>query len=76
MDENLELEKIYSLMRPRRICICKSVSESDLVSCIHKGAHTLEDVISQTGASTNCGSCSSMVAYIFEKEMQKIKSSQ
>lgn len=76
MNEELDLAQVYSLMRPRKICLCKAVSESDLVDCIHNGTHTLEDLTFKTGASTKCGSCRSMVISIFEREIQKIKNHQ
>ncbi|MCX7997562.1 MAG: (2Fe-2S)-binding protein [Leptospiraceae bacterium] len=71
MEEN-ELAQLYSLMRPRKICLCKAVSETDLVDCIINGANSLEELIFRTGASTKCGSCRSMVIAIFEREIKKI----
>jgi bacterioferritin-associated ferredoxin len=68
-----DLAQLYSLMRPRKICLCKAVSEQELVECIQNGATTLEELIFRTGASTKCGSCRGMVISIFEKETQKLK---
>jgi bacterioferritin-associated ferredoxin len=72
-EDEIDLSQIYSLMRPKNICICKAVSEAELVNAIHSGAHTLEELIFQTSASTKCGSCATMVRAIFQREMDKIQ---
>lgn len=72
-DEEIDLNRIYALMRPKNICICRAVSEKTLVDTIHSGVHDLDELIFRTSASTKCGSCSSMVRSIFLREMEKIK---
>ena len=62
-------------MRPKNICLCKSVSEKTLVDTIHSGTHDLQELINKTGASTKCGSCLKQVSKIFEREMNLIEKS-
>lgn len=71
-ENELDLARLYALMRPRNICICRAVSENDLVSAVHNGCDTIEKLIERTSASTKCGSCSFQVNAIFEREMNII----
>jgi len=72
-EEEIDLAKIYALMRPKNICICRAVSEQTLVDTIHSGIHDLEELMFRTSAATKCGSCASMVRSIFIREIQKIQ---
>lgn len=67
-----DLSYLNSLMRPRKICLCKSVSEAELITCIQNGTKSLEELIFRTEASTKCGSCRGMVNAIFEREIKKL----
>lgn len=64
---------IISLMRPKRICLCRQVTEEDLVKAIHEGYDSFEKLVEHTLATTGCGTCSGSVKVILEKELSKIK---
>lgn len=60
---------LNSLMRPKRVCLCKLVSEGDLVAAIQNGADTVEKIREITKASTGCGTCSQQVYQILQREL-------
>jgi bacterioferritin-associated ferredoxin len=72
-EEEMNLNDLYSMMRPKNVCMCRSVSEKTLVDTIHNGCHDLKELIHRTKASTKCGSCSLLVQSIFNREMKIIK---
>lgn len=39
------------------VCICTAVSDTEVRSCIARGARTVEEVGDACGAGTGCGSC-------------------
>ena len=39
------------------VCICAAVPDTEIRSCIARGARTVEDVGDACGAGTGCGSC-------------------
>jgi bacterioferritin-associated ferredoxin len=39
------------------LCLCRGVSERDVVEVVERGASTLAEVRRQCGAGTDCGSC-------------------
>jgi bacterioferritin-associated ferredoxin len=69
----LEEIDINQLMRPRKICVCRQVSESDIRKAIQSGANSLQDISLQTQASTNCGTCASAVDAILQDELKKLR---
>jgi bacterioferritin-associated ferredoxin len=42
---------------PVYVCICFAVPDSEIRSCIARGARTVEEVGDACGAGTGCGSC-------------------
>jgi bacterioferritin-associated ferredoxin len=42
---------------PVYVCICEAVVDSVVMSCIARGASTVEEVGDACGAGTGCGSC-------------------
>ncbi len=62
-------EKLNSLIRPRKICLCKNIGEVDIYQAYEKGARTLKAIIKETDASTGCGTCLDLLVTV----MQKIK---
>jgi bacterioferritin-associated ferredoxin len=42
---------------PVYVCICHAVSDSEIRSCIARGARTVEEVGDACDAGTGCGSC-------------------
>jgi bacterioferritin-associated ferredoxin len=39
------------------VCICAAVPDSEIRSCVARGASTVEEVGDACGAGTGCGSC-------------------
>ncbi|MBL8022411.1 MAG: (2Fe-2S)-binding protein [Leptospirales bacterium] len=60
---------IYALMRPRKVCVCRSVTENMILDSLERGARSFEDVQNETGCSTGCGTCESAVRAIIEKKL-------
>ena len=45
-------------MRPRRVCICRHVTEEQIRRAVLEGgAESFQEVQLQTGCSTGCGTC-------------------
>jgi bacterioferritin-associated ferredoxin len=44
------------------ICLCRGVSESDILRVIERGACTLDAVTAACGAGGDCGACTIMLA--------------
>ncbi|MEM7179346.1 MAG: (2Fe-2S)-binding protein [Spirochaetota bacterium] len=64
-------------MRPRCVCLCRAVTEKDIVQAIHEGHDTLAKLAFKTNATTGCGTCSASVQNILKKEIgDGIKSSE
>ena len=74
MSDETDLSSLYAMMRPKRVCLCRSVTEAQLVSAVKNGCDTMEKLVKTTTASTNCGTCAGSVLAIFNREMQKKKS--
>lgn len=51
------MQNINELMRPRKVCLCKSVDKAELLKAVENGARTLGQVVEKTGATTGCGTC-------------------
>jgi nitrite reductase (NADH) large subunit len=52
---------VAALSDGAEICGCNGVSKGQVVSCIAKGAHSLDAVRSSCKASASCGSCTGLV---------------
>ena len=39
------------------VCICHAVPDTEIRSCITRGARSIEEVGDACGAGTGCGSC-------------------
>lgn len=71
MQEEDSLAELYSNLRPKNICICKAVSETEILEAISQGFNTPEKIALKTGAMTGCGTCSSTVRRIIEKAQKQ-----
>lgn len=69
----LEDFDINQLMRPRKICVCRQVSESDIRNAVRNGAKTFQEISERTQASTNCATCASAVNAILQDELSKLR---
>ena len=45
------------------VCICAAVTDTEVRSCIARGALTVEDVGEACEAGTGCGSCHGEIEY-------------
>jgi bacterioferritin-associated ferredoxin len=59
------------LMRPRKLCLCKSVSKQDIVEAVSGGADNFRKVIEKTHATTGCGTCYHETYAAFREEREK-----
>ncbi|WP_282097141.1 (2Fe-2S)-binding protein [Leptospira ryugenii] len=59
-------------MRPKRVCLCRMVTERELVDAIHAGANNLELIREKTNASTGCGTCIGLVSRILQRELNDL----
>jgi bacterioferritin-associated ferredoxin len=62
---------LYAMMRPRKVCVCRSVTETQIRSAVRGGAHSFEDVQNQTECSTGCGTCESAVRSVIADELRQ-----
>lgn len=54
------------------VCKCETVIRSELVTCIRRGAFTLERVGQLCGAGTGCGGCRGVIeALICEEQARR-----
>jgi bacterioferritin-associated ferredoxin len=72
MEEEIDLNNLYSLMRPKKVCLCMSVTEKDLTKAIKSGADTFDKLIEETSATLGCGTCSIQVMMILEREKSSL----
>lgn len=61
--------ELYALMRPRKVCVCKQVSEEQIVRAIRNGSQSLDSISKATNAMTGCGTCAPSVSKILEREL-------
>ncbi|HZZ48309.1 MAG TPA: (2Fe-2S)-binding protein [Pseudonocardia sp.] len=48
------------------VCMCRAVTERQILACIRAGASSVEAVSEQTRAGTGCGGCLDTVEMILE----------
>ena len=63
---------LYAMMRPRKVCVCRSVTETQIRSAVRAGSHTFEDVQNRTECSTGCGTCESAVRSVIADELKQV----
>lgn len=71
MDPALQAQ-LNALMRPRVVCTCRRVPESDLRDAVRDGAETFEEVQARTTCSTGCGTCERSVRRIIGEELEAL----
>jgi len=49
------------------VCLCRSVSDSDIQAAVASGAKTIADVTSFCGAGGGCGACRSDITALIKK---------
>jgi len=57
--------------RPRKVCLCKSVSKEQILKAIEKGCITVELIAKETMATTGCGTCKKDVQRILDQTLIK-----
>lgn len=63
------------MMRPRKVCVCRSVTEAEIRESVRNGHHTFEAVQEETDCSTGCGTCESQVRSIIASELSALEAS-
>lgn len=51
------------------VCVCKRVSDRQILNVIQEGVSTPEGVARQCGAGSDCGSCKKAVAGLIEQHV-------
>jgi bacterioferritin-associated ferredoxin len=46
------------------VCLCKAVTDSDILDAVNGGVRTMRQLARQTGCSSNCGRCAVTAAEI------------
>lgn len=46
------------------VCLCKSVTDSDIIEAVNGGVRTMRQLARQTGCSSNCGRCAVTAAEV------------
>lgn len=62
---------LHTMMRPRKLCLCKSVTREDIYRTIDEGAESFLEVVAKTGASTKCGTCQPEVYAVCKEAFEK-----
>lgn len=57
------------LMRPRKVCLCRSVTRDDIKHAVESGVRTMNQLQAKTAASTGCGTCFLEVKNVLEEEL-------
>ncbi len=66
--------ELFALMRPAKVCVCRSVTENSILEELRSGqARTFVEVQNRTGCSTGCGTCEMRVRRIISDYFEKNK---
>jgi len=57
--------------RPRKVCLCKSVSKEQILKAIEGGCVSVADIARETMATTGCGTCKKDVQRILDQTLVK-----
>lgn len=60
-------------MRPRKVCVCKSVSKEQIIDAVDSGCKSFEAVSEKTEAATGCGTCENEVNQVIQAHLAKKK---
>ncbi|MBU43472.1 MAG: ferredoxin [Spirochaetaceae bacterium] len=64
--------QLFALMRPRKVCICRGVSEKEIRDTIASGrASNFDELQRETRCCTGCGTCESHVRKIMNDELSQ-----
>ena len=63
-------------MRPRKVCVCRSVDKKTLEEAVKNGARTLGQLTLQTGAARNCGTCLPQVIEILHDTLEQVEAAE
>ena len=51
------------------VCLCKSITDSDIMEAANGGVRTMRQLARETGCSSNCGRCAVTAAEILGQAM-------
>ncbi len=53
------------------VCLCKAVTDSDIIEAANGGVRTMRQLARETGCSSNCGRCAVTAAEILGQAMSQ-----
>ena len=59
-------------MARKLVCVCNIIPEREIVQAIGKGANSLDDIKTVTGAGTSCGRCHPAIENMLKEQVGKI----
>jgi len=62
--------ELNQLMRPPKVCLCKGVSEQDIIDAVKDGKKRFGQIIKMTYAGTSCNTCMHQVKAAFDKAIK------
>lgn len=62
------------MVPPMYVCICRAVTDKQLDSAVAKGASSLDELMTATGACTGCGCCKNAVQAHLSRRAQESRS--
>lgn len=54
------------------VCVCKGITDRQILQALDNGAQSFRDVRDQLGAATQCGSCAPMTRELVEEHRNAI----
>lgn len=57
------------------VCLCKSVTDSDIKRAVDNGAASFREVRDQLGVSTQCGKCARLARAVVQESLPKAQDS-
>ncbi len=54
------------------VCLCKGITDTQIQSAVHDGAHSLGKLRKSLGVATQCGKCSSLTREILDETLQEV----
>jgi len=57
------------------VCLCKAVSDKDIIDAVCNGADSLSAIQDHLGAATGCGKCTEMTETLIAKTRKQVSQS-
>ncbi len=53
------------------VCICQSVTDSDIREAVNEGVRDMRELFDKTGCSTGCGCCAEFAGEVFFEALRE-----